>query len=126
MPSSKEILQHVYKDLSPFADAYGSDFIRFQKALDFLASKVDIAGKSVLDLGSGIGIMAFAMQRLGARARGVDHFIFPTEKANFYTIQHFNELQNLWKKNHMEIIKGDITQNPSSFSEGSTDIRSGW
>lgn len=120
--SSQEILRQVYKDLAPFSDAYQSDFVRFQKALEFLTHRVDVAGKSVLDLGSGIGIMTLALQRLGARAKGVDHFIFPTEKANFYTIQHFQELQNLWKKNQMEIIKGDISQTPFSFSEGNVDI----
>src|SRR3989344_586731 len=120
--SSKEVLRQVYKDLAPFSDAYQSDFVRFQKALDFLTSKVNVAGKSVLDLGSGIGIMALALQRLGAKAKGVDHFIFPTEKANFYTIQHFNEIQNLWNKNQLEIVKGDITQTPLTFTDGSVDI----
>ncbi len=120
--SSKAVLEKVYKDLAPFSDAYQSDFVRFQKALDFLTSKVDIAGKSVMDLGSGIGIMVLAVQRLGAKAQGVDHFIFPTEKANFYTIQHFTELQNCWQKNQMAVVKGDITRTPLPFPEGSADI----
>ena len=118
----EKILQQVYRDLAPFADAYQSDFVRFRKALDFLSSTVELSGKSVLDLGSGLGIMVLAVQRLGAKARGVDHFIFPTEKANFYTIQHFNDLQNLWKKNQMEVVQADITKTPLPFPAGSADV----
>lgn len=118
----KNILKGAYADLSPFSDVYGQDFCRFLKALEFLSEDFDFKEKKVLDLGSGIGIMALAMKKMGADVTGIDQFIFPDEKENFYTVKDFSVLEKIWRDNGLSVIKKDVEKPPLPFSPDSFDL----
>lgn len=122
MDNLKEALEKSYETLRPFSDKYRNDFRRFLISLKLLASKTKIEGKKILDVGSGIGIMVSALNNLGGDASGVDKFIFPEESENFYSIEDFNSLKDIWEKKNIKIINADISAEKLPFDDGQFDI----
>lgn len=120
--STKEALGKSYKALEPFSNEYNHDFKRFLFSLDLLSSKIQIKNKKILDIGSGIGIMAMALKNLGADVTGVDKFIFPDESENFYSIPNFNELKRIWNENSLNVIKADAVKEKLPFDDGCFDV----
>src|SRR3989338_2371329 len=95
---TKKALRNSYNFFHPFSEKYEVDFERLSASLGILSRHFSFEGKKFLDIGSGIGLTAEALKNLGAEATGVDNFIFPSEKNNYYTISDFGELQNIWEK----------------------------
>lgn len=116
----KEALQKSYKILEPFSEKYKSDFKRFFVSLNVLSQNHLIKDKKILDLGSGIGIMALAFKYLGGDSVGLDKFIFPEEE-NYYKISNSEDLSEIWKKNELKILKADITET-LPFNDESFDV----
>lgn len=116
----KEALQKSYKILEPFSEKYKADFNRFFVSLNILSKNNLIKDKKILDLGSGIGIMASAFKHLGGDSVGLDKFIFPEEE-NYYKISNSEDLSEIRKKNELKIIKADITKT-LPFNDESFDV----
>lgn len=119
---TEEALKKSYQLFEPFSRQYKIDFRRFLFSLDLLSSYNAIKGKKILDIGSGIGIMVNALENLGAHVVGVDKFIFPDEKQNFYTISDPEKLQSIWERGQVKIIKNDILNEPLPFPEKTFDV----
>lgn len=116
-----ESLRESYSTLTPFSQKYRGDFKRFLFSLNLLFP-LGIKGKKILDIGSGIGIMAIALKNLGAEVTGVDKFIFPDERENFYSIFDFEKMKSIWEENSFKVVKSDIAYEKLPFSDGDFDI----
>lgn len=114
-------LLRSYDALSPWSDEYRVDFKRFKKSLDFLDKKNLIKDKDILDIGSGIGIMVSALGLSGARATGMDKFIFGHKENNFFQVNNPDKLAKVWKDNKISIVDGDVTA-PLPFPDTSFDL----
>jgi len=97
MNKYKKIFKEVYSDLGKFSLPYTVDIKRFCYSLKLLDCNGLIEGKCILDLGSGVGIMAIAFSRLGARVTGIDKFIFPSVGENPYRVSDFKKLEEIWR-----------------------------
>ena len=122
MHKNKNALEKSYQVLYPFSGQYKVDFKRFLFSLNLLSEHSLIEGEKILDIGSGIGIMASALQNLGADTMGVDKFIFPDEKQNYYSIQEFDKLNTLWQKENIKIIKSDAVNEKLPFPDKIFDL----
>lgn len=119
---TKEALGKSYRLLGDFSGKYRADFRRFLFSLDLLFSKTSIEGRKILDIGSGVGIMALALKNSGADVVGVDKFVFPDESENFYSISNFEKLKRIWDENGIKVIKADINEEKLPFPDGYFDI----
>lgn len=115
-------LEKSYQLFYPFSTQYKIDFKRFLFSLNLLSRRSLIESKKILDIGSGIGIMVSALQNLGADIAGVDKFIFPDEKQNYYTVLDFDKLKSIWYKENIKIIKSDIVSDKLSFPDKIFDL----
>lgn len=118
----KKNLQEVYIDLGKFSAPYTVDLKRFCCSLKLLDRNGLIEGKHILDMGSGVGIMAIAFSRFGARVIGIDKFIFPSGGENPYRVSGFEKLEQLWRDNGVRIIEGDIINKPLPFEDELFDV----
>ena len=118
----KESLEKSYSLLRPFSEKYKIDFKRFIFSLQLLTSERPIKDKKILDIGSGIGIMAIALKNLGAQVTGVDKFIFPDETENCYTIADFDKLKHIWDENGIKVIKTDVAKEKLPFNDNYFDF----
>lgn len=119
---NKEALKKSYRALKPYSEKYKFDFERFLFSLDLLFPKTSIGGKKILDIGSGIGIMAIALKNLGAQVTGADKFIFPDEEENFYTVANFKKLKRIWDESGFNVVQTDISVGKLPFGDNSFDI----
>ncbi len=119
---TKESLKKSYQILCPFSERYKVDFKRFLFSLNLLVLEQNIQGKKILDVGSGIGIMAIALKNLGAQVTGVDKFIFPDEADNCYAISDFNKLKHIWDENNFKVIKTDVAEEKLPFNDDYFDF----
>lgn len=103
-----KIIDEVYRTMGVFAESYEIDRRRFAFSLKLLDERHLIRGKRVLDLGSGVGIFALALSKLGAEVFGLDKFIFPQAVENPYKIKNFEELKKIWEVNGLQIKEGDM------------------
>ncbi|OHA80161.1 MAG: hypothetical protein A2747_00855 [Candidatus Yonathbacteria bacterium RIFCSPHIGHO2_01_FULL_44_41] len=122
MNKYKKIFKEVYSDLGKFSLPYTVDIKRFCYSLKLLDCNGLIEGKCILDLGSGVGIMAIAFSRLGARVTGIDKFIFPSVGENPYRVSDFKKLEQIWQDSGVQIIEGDIIDKPLPFADQSFDV----
>jgi len=122
MHKNKNALEKSYQVFYPFSSQYKVDFKRFLFSLNLLSRHSLIEGKKILDIGSGIGIMASALQNLGADSTGIDKFIFPDEKQNYYSIQEFDKLKSIWQKENIKIIKSDAVNEKLPFPDKIFDL----
>ncbi len=118
----KEALEKSYQILEPFSEQYKIDFKRFLFSLDLLSHRAPIQNKKILDVGSGIGIMAMVLKNLGAESFGVDKFIFPDEPENFYSISDFDKLKRIWEENGLKIIRADAAKERLPFDDSYFDV----
>lgn len=118
----KEALKKSYQTLHPFSEKYKIDFKRFLFSLDLFASGKLIRDKKILDIGSGIGIMAVALKNFGVQVTGIDKFIFPDETENCYTIADFDKLKYIWNENGIKFIKADVTKEKLPFNDDYFDF----
>lgn len=120
---NKDILKKSYKSLKPFSGSYKVDFKRFCISLNLITSEKEINNSRVLDLGSGIGLMLLSLKNMGAtEVIGLDRFIFPDEKENFFTINKFPGLESIWQKNNIKIKNGDVSNQKLPFKNESLDV----
>lgn len=117
----KEKLQESYDLLGTFSAPYLVDFSRFHKSIEFLDRHNLIKGKRALDLGSGVGIMAIALKKMGAEVTGMDKFIFPNAIDSPYKISEFEALQKIWKESGINVVEGDILEE-LPFPDNSFDL----
>lgn len=122
MNKYKKNLQEVYADLGKLSFPYTVDLKRFYYSLKLLDCNGLIEGKNLLDMGSGVGIMAVAFSRMGARVTGIDKFVFPSRGKNPYRVSDFEKLEQLWRDAGVRIIEGDIIDKPLPFEDQSFDV----
>lgn len=103
-----QIIDEVYRECGVFAAPYEIDRKRFAFSLQLLDEQQVIRGKRILDLGSGVGIFALALSKLGAKVFGLDKFIFPHSMDNPYKIKDFESLRKIWDRNGLQITEGDL------------------
>lgn len=103
-------LEETYKTLGDFSASYAVDRKRYWRSLTMLDRYGGIRGKRVLDLGSGIGILAIALKKLGATVVGMDKFVFPRASPNPYKVQEFDALAAVWGAYGIEVVEGDILE----------------
>lgn len=113
-------LRESYKNLIPWSNKYNCDFNRFLFSLNFLDRINIIKSKRILDIGCGIGLMICAINNLGGNAIGIDKFVFLNN--NEYSPMNSNKLKNLWKKNNIKIINGDVVNDPLPFPNNYFDV----
>lgn len=103
----KEALISAYNDLSPYSDSKRWEFFNNLKHLEFFTSYIPQRA-SVLDIGSGIGIFALALSKLGYNVVGLDKYIFQSD--NYLSVEKMGVegLQKIWQKNNLSIINEDI------------------
>ncbi len=118
----KEVLEKSYRILEPFSEQYKIDFWRFLFSLNLLVSEQNIKDKKILDIGGGIGIMAIALNNLGAQVTITDKFIFPDESKNCYTISNFDKLKHIWDENSIKVIRADVAKDKLPFNDNYFDI----
>ncbi len=118
----KEALEKSYRILEPFSEQYKIDFRRFLFSLNLLSRCGPIQNKQILDIGSGIGIMAIALKKMGNQVTGVDKFIFPDERENFYSISDFDKLKRAWEENGLKVIRVDVAKEKLPFDDDYFDI----
>lgn len=120
MNDIEKALDTAYAEFGSFAIYLAIDRPRFLHSLNMLNRRGLIRGKKILDLGSGVGLMAIALKFLGAEVMGIDKFIFPDTFDNPYQIQNFDKLQAVWKKHNLTVLKADILE-PLPFPDASFD-----
>lgn len=118
----KKSLEKSYQILQPFSEKYKADFKRFLFSLDLLALEGAIKEKRILDIGSGIGIMAIALNNLEAQTIGIDKLIFPEEEKNLYTITDFGGLKRIWEENGFKTVKADAAKERLPFGDRDFDV----
>lgn len=103
----KEVLVFAYQELSPYSDSKRWEFFNNLKHLEFFTSHVP-RGAKVLDIGSGIGIFALALSKLGYNVIGLDKYIFQPD--NYLSVEKMgiDGLQKIWEKNNLSIINDDV------------------
>lgn len=108
----KEALILAYDELSPYSDGKRWEFFNNLKHLELFISHVP-PGATVLDIGSGIGIFALALSKLGYNVVGLDKYIFQPD--NYLSVEKMgiDGLQKIWQKNNLSIINDDIFNFPS-------------
>lgn len=104
----KTILKKTYRVFSPYSKKYEVDFRRYLRSLSILATIPAIGDKKVLDIGTGIGIMPAALQKLGIRVIGIDRYIFPDAKNEMFGLPHIGELQKIWEAEGVKVLNADI------------------
>lgn len=96
--SVSKALSETFAELAPFSRAYRVDFDRYHTTLSMLVALPAIAGKRVLDIGTGIGIIPVALRKLGIQADGLDRYIFPDAKNEMFGRDNITELQSVWER----------------------------
>ncbi|MBI4059670.1 class I SAM-dependent methyltransferase [Candidatus Giovannonibacteria bacterium] len=119
----EDALPRAYRTLTPWSDIYTFDFRRFLNSLKILEREAGpLAGKKVLDLGSGIGLMIKTLNLLGAEAMGVDKLVFSSEPASIYSVKNFEKLETLWRENGIKVFKSDLAFENLPFGDESFDV----
>jgi 2-polyprenyl-6-hydroxyphenyl methylase/3-demethylubiquinone-9 3-methyltransferase len=78
--------------------------------LDYIDRAVGLAGKRVLDVGCGGGILSESMALLGARVTGIDMGAMPLRVAELHTLESGVEVE--YRRETAEIL---ATEQPASF-----------
>lgn len=114
-------LKTSYRELLPFSNKYKIDFRRYFFTLNILNS-LNFKNKKLLDIGTGIGILPVTINRLGAKATGLDYFIFPENHNEMFGQDSIKGLQTIWGKNNTEIINHNIYNKTDKLQEEQFDI----
>lgn len=100
----KEKLQETYTDLKPFSENYLVDFKRYLFTLNLIEQLDNKRGKKILDVGTGIGIIPVALNKIGIESYGTEFFVFPENNNEMFSIKNIEKLKNIWENNKTKII----------------------
>ena len=103
----REALESAYNELSPFSTPHRWEFYSNLKHIEFLCKHLK-PGQSVLDIGSGIGIFAVALAKLGYVVDGMDKYIFLPDTYLSLGDGAIEKLQKVWADNKIQIINEDV------------------
>jgi len=104
----REALLLAYQELAPFSDRHNWEFFNNLKHIEFLCKHLG-RDKSILDVGSGIGILALALSKLGYTVDGLDKYIFLPNTYISVDQDAVTKLQKVWADNNLRIINDDIS-----------------
>jgi len=115
-------LSEAYEELRPFSDTYGVDRERYAFSLSLIMNIPDIGRKSVLDIGTGIGLTLVALRTLGVAADGVDRFIFPDAENKMFGRQNIGEIEKIWKRYGIRVHNTDILDTTAARTLPKADV----
>lgn len=118
---NKEILEEVYQSFGIFSASYKVDLVRFYKELCFIETNFKERGK-LLDIGCGPGILSSVLSCLGFEVTGVDKYIFPQNKNDYFNVRDFGSLQQLWHKYNVNILPYDYRELTTYFQPATFDV----
>jgi len=105
------IVTQVYDELKPFSDKYRVDKKRYIFTLQILNRLGELNKKTILDVGTGIGLTPLSLQKLGAHAFGLDFYIFPKNQNNMFNNQSIEKIKKIWQRNNIHILDKSIYDN---------------
>ena len=90
----KKALDKSYELLSPWSDLHRHerDYMHMviQNVLEFVPNRE----AKVMDLGSGVGILAIALRLLGYKVDGVEKYVFSDKDSPMYKVENVEKLKN--------------------------------
>ncbi len=98
----------AYADLLPYSQKYRVDKERYTFSLDLLTKLPKSDTLTVLDIGTGIGLLPVALRKLGVRADGVDYFIFPEGHNDMFGVKDLETLKTQWQKAGVTVYNKNI------------------
>lgn len=104
----REALLSAYDDLAPFSNRHRWEFYSNLKHIEFLSQYLK-GGEHILDVGSGMGIFALALTKLGYKVDGLDKYIFLPDTYISLGQDAITKLQKVWADNKMRVIDIDIS-----------------
>ncbi len=115
-------LENSYKDLLPYSDKYRVDKERYLFSLALIHNISDIRQKTVLDIGTGIGILPVALAKTGVKATGADFYIFPEGNNTMFGIKDHEALQQRWKAAGVTVYNQNIFSDTAMTSLPKADV----
>lgn len=103
----KQALEQSYIELAPYSNRHRWEFYNNLKHIEFLSKYVPKEAR-ILDIGSGMGILALALTKLGYQADGLDKYIFLPDTYIALGQDALQKLNAVWQKNNIKIIDKDI------------------
>lgn len=104
----KDSLRNAYELMLPHSDKYRVDFDRYLCSLSILKEIPDFRDKSVLDIGTGIGLIPLALNLSGIRADGLDYYIFPESENEMFGLTDIDKIKSIWSQNSIDIFNANI------------------
>jgi 2-polyprenyl-3-methyl-5-hydroxy-6-metoxy-1,4-benzoquinol methylase len=103
----KKALEESYKDLAPYSNRHSWEFFNNLRHIKFILKHVP-KGSRILDIGSGIGILALALTKFGYKVDGLDKYIFLPDTYISLGPDALEKLQEIWQKNTITIFNKDV------------------
>jgi 2-polyprenyl-3-methyl-5-hydroxy-6-metoxy-1,4-benzoquinol methylase len=100
-------LAESYQDLAPYSNRHNWEFFNNLKHIEFILKYLP-TGSRILDIGSGIGILALALTKLGYKVDGLDKYIFLPDTYISLEPNALEKLQEIWQKNNITIFNKDV------------------
>ncbi len=102
-----QALETAFQELAPYSDRHRWEFFNNLEHIKILTKHLH-AGDRILDIGSGMGIVALALTKLGYQVDGLDKYVFLPDTYISLSANAIENLRTIWAKNNLQIINKDI------------------
>jgi 2-polyprenyl-3-methyl-5-hydroxy-6-metoxy-1,4-benzoquinol methylase len=117
-----QAIEYSYKTLEPFSKRFSVDKKRLLFSINILHKELKgVRDKNILDVGCSIGLGCLALQQMGARATGIDKYIFEPQDELFH-IEDLDSLREIWRSQNLDIQNLDFFYQENKLKSGDYDV----
>lgn len=109
-----QALQYAFEQLAPYSERHKWEFFNNLKHIESICKHIP-KGVKILDVGSGMGIFALALTKLGYQVDGLDKYIFFPNTYMSLGSGALQKLSAVWQRNNVRIINKDIFEYDTQY-----------
>lgn len=114
-------LDSAYAVLAPWSEAHRHERYYYQLVIEEAIKYCPPDNKKIIDIGSGIGILALALRGLGYEVDGVEKYVFSDTESPMFKAGQIENLKRVWDANGFNVYNFDVTAMPLSHLCGCYD-----